>query len=212
MFKWIKYTFTIAIALFYGQWLFAQKIDYPFSQEEIDHLERRIMNLYEKETHKTTDSLHFIHVFNVSWDGKSNKEAFMNTSFLRNLEPFYFRIKRKQYLSTDSFLGEKNGRIVAGCSGYSFYNSCGLYGQSFFDTLNTRHITTVYKIYLDCPHSFLIGVTDKGEPCLIDHRKRSYKVYPISKCTDLQWDYIVHEKEELKIDTANRRMKMDVVK
>ncbi len=192
----------MAVTLFFVQSIFAQELPTPFPKEDVQKLEKKVLKMFKKASHESTDGVRLFHVFDVACDNRDKRETFADTSFIKKLKYAYVRVKCSKYLLDVSIVCDLGNKIRGVWFWDAYFDHKVLYEQSFIDTLVSRHIVHVYRVLDGLKDPLLIGVTDDCKTCLIDSQFYGYKVYPISECSDLQWNYIMKGHPKLEIESS----------
>ena len=201
----------ITAALLFVHCIYAQESPKPSLTKDIEKLEKMVLKQYKRDSHQSVDNVHLFNVFDVACDNRDKRETFADTSFIKNLEYGYVKVKCRKYLSSVSMVCDADNKIVGEWHWNAYSNHAVFFDQSFMDTLKLRQIVQVYRICEGLKDPFLIGVMDCGKTCLIDSQKNGYKVYPIAECSDLQWDYIMKGQPKLEIESPLVPKKVDIV-
>ena len=192
----------IAFMVFLGAKAFAQELPTPFPKEDVQKLEKKVLKMFKKTSHESTDGVRVFHVFDVACDIRDKRETFEDTSFVKKLKYGYVKVKCSKYLLAASIVCDSVNKIRGIWFWDTYFDHKVFYEQSFIDTLDSRHIVHVYRVLDGLKDPLLIGVTDDCKTCLIDSQKHGYKVYPISECSDLQWNYILKGHPKLEIESS----------
>lgn len=212
MIRKMQVSMILSVALLFVQSIFAQELPSPFPKEDIQRLEKKVLKMHKKASHKYTDNVRFFHVFDVGCDNREIKETYADTSFIKKLHYGYVKVKCKKYLASISIVCDSTNRIVGVWHWNAYSNDAVIFSQAFADTLETKHIVQVYRVLDGLKDPLLIGVTDDCKTCLIDSRQYGYKVYPIAELTDLQWNHILSGHPRFEIDTSHTpKSKMPMV-
>ena len=194
--------------VFIGQISFSQKSHKSFFKKDIVVLNSRVYDLYVKSSENLEEEVHIINVLDA-YCPFENKEMFQDTSFLNYLEFAHIKIRREKYLASHSIICNAQDSVVGHCWYYSCGNNPPQYLQSFVDTINSHNIEHVFKFYNGLHNSFYIAIDSDMQVYLIDSKTYGFRVYPINKCTDFQWEYITKGKERLDVDAKSLRTKVN---
>ena len=201
----------MAAILLFVQCIYAQESPRQFLSKDVKKLEAMVLKQFKKESRQSVDNVHLFNVYDVACDNRELRETFADTSFISKLVYGYVRVKCRRYLAAVSVVCDSGNKIVGEWHWNAYSNHAAFFDQSFMDTIKSRQIVQVYRIREGLKDPFLIGVMDCGKTCLIDSKKYGYKIYPISECSNLQWNYIMKGHPKLEIDSTHiPKIKMPV--
>ena len=172
-------------------------IDKLNASQELSALNSKVLGLVKKDPYlKKMQGLQVFHVYFLKYQGKIEKEDFINHTFLNRLNLCYVThrslFKKKKYLDTQALICDSLGHLIASSNSwvvYSVFNYKKAYFQESLDFLRVLYEKKMDIIFYIAGTSGLIHFGIKGKDIyVIKESSKETNIYPLEDFINCCWD------------------------